>query len=143
MPILFGALLLVISHHLAGRVMVSSCDLRDFGHSLHQWSRSAQAMLEQCEQLGVGTRCLPVYYVCIVLDTERTVRGVLRFLGLPFSDTVLHHQDFVAAAGAVGDASHDHKVILSKFFSSVLTFLNFARIFCTIFSYNTRILLFV
>ena len=74
-------------------------------------------MLEQCEQLGVGTRCLPVYYERLVLDAERTMRRVLRFLGLPWADAVLRHQDFVAAAtGADADATHEHKIILSKYF---------------------------
>lgn len=98
----------------AGHVTISGYDLSDFGKCLQHWSRSAQTMLEQCEQLGIGTRCLPVYYERLVLDAERTMRRVLRFLGLPWDNTVLHHQDFVAAAGAAGDAQPDHKIILSK-----------------------------
>ena len=82
-------------------------------------------MLELCDQLGVGTSCLPVYYERLVLDTERTVRRVLQFLGLPWTDAVLRHQDFVAASPSE-NSSHTHKdkVILNKCVCSLLNCLN-------------------
>ena len=85
-------------------------------------------MLEMCEQLGIGTRCLPVYYEHLVLDTQRTVRRVLRFLGLPWTDTVLRHQDFVSSAGADG-----HKVIVSKYVYTLLSLVRYLLIITRIF----------
>ena len=105
----------------SGRFIVGKCDRSDIGKCLQQWSRGTQALLEQCEQLGVGTRCLPVYYERLVLDTERTVRRVLRFLGLPWTDTVLRHQDFVEANGTDSDTSHNHKIILNKSVHTLLS----------------------
>ena len=103
-----------VSQHLTGRIRVSSgCSQNNFGQCLQYWSYTAKKMLEQCEQLGVGTRCPPVYYERLVLDTESTVRRVLRFLGLPWTDAVLRHQDFFAPAN-LSDASHDHQIILNK-----------------------------
>ena len=140
LPLSFtNALLSNISHYLAGRF--ATCGLTDIGQCLQQWSRKAQSMLEQCKQLGVGTRCLPVYYERLVLDTERTMRRVLRFLGLPWSDTVLRHQDFVAAAGADGNASHDQKVILNKCVHMITSLARYLRIMNVfVFPYNSYIL---
>ena len=78
-----------------------------------EWSQNAQQLLDQCQQLGIGTRCLPVYYERLILNTEHTVRRVLRFLGLPWTDDVLRHQNFVDPE-YLNDTRNDNKVILNK-----------------------------
>lgn len=51
-------------------------------------------MYQQCKSLG-ATRCLPVRYEALVLRPRETMRAVLAFLGLPWDEAVLHHEQYI------------------------------------------------
>jgi protein-tyrosine sulfotransferase len=42
-----------------------------------------------------------VYYEQLVLHPRRTLQRVLRFLGIAWSDAVLHHEDLIGKPGGV------------------------------------------
>nr|XP_012616603.1 protein-tyrosine sulfotransferase 2-like [Microcebus murinus] len=82
------------------RVTVAGFDLGSYRDCLARWSQAVQAMHAQCAALG-RARCLPVRYEQLVLHPRRSLERVLAFLGLAWSDAVLHHEDLVGRPGGV------------------------------------------
>ena len=100
-----------------GKVTITGYDLKSYTNCLKHWERSLRSMLEQCEQVGVGVRCLPVYYELLILEPELWMRRVLAFLDLPWHDSVLRHQDYIdpEGPGLHAAASEGDHVQLSKY----------------------------
>ena len=44
-------------------------------------------------------KCLPVYYERLVIDTKKQMERILEFVGVPWDDYVLHHEDLVKKGG--------------------------------------------
>lgn len=59
-----------------------------------------QAMNGQCEALGPNV-CLPVHYEKLVLEPEKTLRQILRFLQVPWNETVLYHEKLINQPGEI------------------------------------------
>jgi protein-tyrosine sulfotransferase len=53
-----------------------------------------KSMFVQCELLGPD-KCMMVHYEKLVLFPEEMSRKILEFLDIPWSENVLHHEDFV------------------------------------------------
>ncbi len=106
---------------------ITGYDLKSYANCLKQWEKSLRTMIEQCEQLGVGLRCLPVYYELLVLEPAVWLRRVLAFLQLPWTDKVLHHQDYIDPGGpglaAGGPGADEQHIQLSKSLSLLLILL--------------------
>lgn len=80
----------IISRH----VTISGFDLDDYRESMKKWNRMIKGMFAQCELLG-SEKCLIVYYEKLVLNPKEWTEKILKFLNLPWSDNVLHHEDFI------------------------------------------------
>ena len=63
-----------------------------------------QAMNSQCETLGPNV-CLPVHYEQLVLEPEKTLRQILKFLNVPWNNTVLYHEKLINQPGQPGEIS--------------------------------------
>ncbi|VDD91206.1 unnamed protein product [Enterobius vermicularis] len=62
--------------------------------SLKVWNRMIEGMYNQCIDLG-NAYCLPVYYERVVLHTKEEMEKIFRFLGIHWSERVLHHKTFI------------------------------------------------
>ncbi|XP_041977775.1 protein-tyrosine sulfotransferase [Aricia agestis] len=76
------------------KVTITGFDLSSYRQCLSKWNHAVELMYAQCRALG-PTRCLLVRYEALVLAPERTMRRVLDFLQLPWSDAVLHHERYI------------------------------------------------
>ena len=84
-----------VAHSIVSRkVTISGFDITDYRQCLKKWNSATSSMYEQCKQLGPNV-CHPVYYEQLVLHPESTLRGILKFLNLPWNSTVLHHEKFI------------------------------------------------
>lgn len=84
-----------VAHSIVSRkVTISGFDITDYRQCLKKWNSATSSMYEQCKQLGPKI-CHPVYYEQLVLHPELTLRGILKFLNLPWNDTVLHHEKYI------------------------------------------------
>lgn len=84
-----------VAHSIVSRkVTISGFNITDYRQCLKKWNSVTMSMFEQCNQLGPKV-CLPVYYEQLVLHPEQTLRGILKFLQLPWNESVLHHEKFV------------------------------------------------
>ncbi|XP_045172353.2 protein-tyrosine sulfotransferase 1-like [Mercenaria mercenaria] len=88
-------------HSLISRkVSVSGFDLRDYRQCLSKWSLHSEVMYTQCLQVGQDS-CLPVYYEQLILHPEIWLKRIIKFLGIPWNESVLHHEDFVEKPGGI------------------------------------------
>ncbi|XP_008937999.1 PREDICTED: protein-tyrosine sulfotransferase 2, partial [Merops nubicus] len=67
---------------------------------LSKWNKAIEVMYSQCLEVG-RARCLPVYYEQLVLHPERSLRAIVDFLGISWSDAVLHHEELIGKPGGV------------------------------------------
>lgn len=65
-----------------------------FRQCLRKWNTAVESMNKQCNELGTK-RCLTVPYEQLVLHPRTWMEKVLRFLDLPWNETVLHHEDYI------------------------------------------------
>ncbi|XP_067114242.1 protein-tyrosine sulfotransferase 2 [Osmerus mordax] len=84
----------MISRH----VTIGGFDLSSYRDCLEKWSRTTNTMLAQCTQVG-RERCMAVKYEQLVLQPRTTLKKVLAFLGQPWHEAVLHHEDTIGQPG--------------------------------------------
>ncbi|GAB6033533.1 Protein-tyrosine sulfotransferase [Chamberlinius hualienensis] len=89
----------VIHSVITRQVTISGFDLTNFKQCLMKWNSISQAMNEQC--LALGNRCLRVYYEQLVLHPKEWMEKILKFLEVPWNDSVLHHEMFIDQPGGV------------------------------------------
>ncbi|XP_062588758.1 protein-tyrosine sulfotransferase 1-like [Saccostrea cucullata] len=83
---------------ISRKVTVSNFDLKDPKNCLEKWNAIIENMYSQCLHIG-PRRCMPVYYEQLSLHPELWMRRILKFLEIPWSNNVLHHQDFIGKKG--------------------------------------------
>lgn len=76
------------------KVTITGFDLENYRSCLMRWNEMIRVMYIQCMQVGLET-CMPVYYEQLVLHPEKTSRDILKFLGIPWDDSVLHHEKYI------------------------------------------------
>jgi len=81
------------------KVTITGFDLTSYRQCLQKWNTAITAMNEQCKELK--DNCLPVYYEQLVLHPEKWMRKILKFLDLPWTDNVLHHEQQINKKGGV------------------------------------------
>ncbi|XP_061658541.1 tyrosylprotein sulfotransferase 1, like isoform X4 [Syngnathoides biaculeatus] len=85
---------------ISRKVTISGFDLNNPRDCLTKWSNAVETMFNQCVAAGPD-RCLPVRYEHLVLQPEREMRKLLRFLELQWDAAVLHHEELIGKAGGV------------------------------------------
>lgn len=78
---------------ISRKVTITGFDLKDHRQCMQKWNQAIQAMKEQCD--GVGDKCLKVYYEQLVLHPASEMQRILKFLDLPWNETVLHHEELI------------------------------------------------
>ncbi|XP_017549239.1 protein-tyrosine sulfotransferase 2 [Pygocentrus nattereri] len=85
---------------ISRRVTIGGFDISSYRDCLTKWSHAIEAMLFQCTLVGPN-RCLTVRYESLVLQPRTTMVKVLRFLGVPWHEGVLHHELAIGQPGGV------------------------------------------
>ncbi len=67
-----------------------------------RWNDFNTKFHAQCVEVGPES-CLMVHYERLILDFNRTMREIVRFLGITWTDDFLHHEDFVGSRIKVAD----------------------------------------
>ncbi|KAM9622009.1 protein-tyrosine sulfotransferase 2 isoform 2-T2 [Trichechus inunguis] len=82
------------------KVTIAGFDLSSYRDCLTKWNKAIEVMYTQCLEVGKD-KCLPVYYEQLVLHPRRSLKLILDFLGITWSDAVLHHEDLIGKPGGV------------------------------------------
>ncbi|KFO23601.1 Protein-tyrosine sulfotransferase 2 [Fukomys damarensis] len=82
------------------KVTIAGFDLSSYRDCLTKWNKAIEVMYAQCMEVGKD-KCLPVYYEQLVLHPRRSLQVILDFLGIAWSDAVLHHEDLIGKPGGV------------------------------------------
>ena len=84
----------VIHSVMTRRVTITGFSLTDYRKNLKLWNKGIGVMYEECKQLGQN-KCLMVYYEQLVLQPKTTIKKILKFLNLIWTDDVLHHEKLI------------------------------------------------
>ncbi|XP_030761903.1 protein-tyrosine sulfotransferase [Sitophilus oryzae] len=76
------------------KVTITGFDLTSYRQCLKKWNSAVEAMNTQCRDMGAG-KCLRVPYEQLVLHPKEWMGKVLKFLDIPWNESVLHHEDFI------------------------------------------------
>lgn len=79
---------------ISRKVGISGFRPNDYNGSFVQWNKLIEQMYSQCMVVG-PTRCLPVYYEQLVLKPEKSMKTILKFLNISWSDAVLNHEQYI------------------------------------------------
>nr|KAG5707046.1 hypothetical protein BaRGS_019651 [Batillaria attramentaria] len=90
----------VVHSIITRNVSISGFNLQSYEDCLIKWNMAVSKMYSSCQRVG-PTRCLPVYYEQLVLHPKVWLERILRFLDLPWSEAVLHHEDFIGRGGEI------------------------------------------
>ncbi len=74
------------------KVTITGFDLKSYRQCLTKWNAAITAMNEQCDELG-PSQCLKVHYEQLVLHPRSMMDKILKFLDLPWTENVLHHEE--------------------------------------------------
>lgn len=107
---------------ISRKVTITGFDLSSYRQCMTKWNHAIETMHNQCKEIGsekcmmVSVRCcsvlkrwhcgklifrsnlfrlLQVYYEQLVLHPEEWMRKILKFLDVPWNDSVLHHEEFI------------------------------------------------
>nr|XP_014347082.1 PREDICTED: protein-tyrosine sulfotransferase 1 isoform X2 [Latimeria chalumnae]XP_014347086.1 PREDICTED: protein-tyrosine sulfotransferase 1 isoform X2 [Latimeria chalumnae]XP_014347090.1 PREDICTED: protein-tyrosine sulfotransferase 1 isoform X2 [Latimeria chalumnae]XP_014347094.1 PREDICTED: protein-tyrosine sulfotransferase 1 isoform X2 [Latimeria chalumnae]XP_014347099.1 PREDICTED: protein-tyrosine sulfotransferase 1 isoform X2 [Latimeria chalumnae]XP_014347108.1 PREDICTED: protein-tyrosi len=85
---------------ISRKVTIAGFDLNSYRDCLTKWNRAIDTMYSQCMEAGFD-KCMPVHYEQLVLHPERWMKTLLKFLNIPWSKAVLHHEEMIGKAGGV------------------------------------------
>lgn len=67
---------------------------------MQRWNNAISTMYDQCQLVG-AKRCMLVYYEQLVLHPAHWMRQILKFLDVPWNESVLHHEEQINKPGGV------------------------------------------
>jgi protein-tyrosine sulfotransferase len=85
----------VIHSVMTRKVDIIDFNLTDHRQNFKSWNKGIEIMVDQCTQVGKD-KCLIVRYEELVLQPKKTIKTILKFLGLSWVDAVLHHEKFIS-----------------------------------------------
>ncbi|KAK3796559.1 hypothetical protein RRG08_057810 [Elysia crispata] len=90
----------VVHSIISRQVTISGFDLKSYRNSLTKWSLTLYLMYSQCLRVG-QSKCLPVYYEQLALHPREWLVRILKFLDIPWNESVLHHEQFIGKPGGI------------------------------------------
>ncbi|ELT98768.1 hypothetical protein CAPTEDRAFT_101041, partial [Capitella teleta] len=85
---------------ISRKVSIKGFDVTSYRGALKDWNRAISTMYSECLAIGASV-CLPIHYEQLVLHPKTQMIKILSFLDIPWSDTVLHHEQMVGRNGGV------------------------------------------
>ncbi|XP_072271536.1 protein-tyrosine sulfotransferase 2 [Pyxicephalus adspersus] len=82
------------------KITIAGFDLNSYRDCLTKWNKAIEIMYAQCLEIG-ERKCLPVYYEQLVLHPKQMMQAIINFLGIPWNDAVLHHEELIGKPGGV------------------------------------------
>jgi len=82
------------------KVTITGFDLKSYRQSLQKWNAAISSMNDQCTDLG-SDYCLRVYYEQLVLHPREWLTKILKFLELPWTEEVMHHEKQINKAHGI------------------------------------------
>uniref|UniRef100_H2ZQW5 Protein-tyrosine sulfotransferase n=1 Tax=Ciona savignyi TaxID=51511 RepID=H2ZQW5_CIOSA len=79
---------------ISRKVTISGFDINSYRDVLTKWNRAIETMYVQCTE--VGTYVLTVHYEQLVLHPAAETRRILKFLSVPWDDSVLNHEKHIS-----------------------------------------------
>ncbi|XP_012946345.1 protein-tyrosine sulfotransferase 1 [Aplysia californica] len=90
----------VVHSIITRKVTISGFDLNSYRKCLSKWNSALETMYSQCLHVGQG-KCMPVYYEQLALHPKEWMARILRFLDIPWNESVLHHEEFIGKPGGI------------------------------------------
>ncbi|GFN95475.1 protein-tyrosine sulfotransferase 2 [Plakobranchus ocellatus] len=90
----------VVHSIITRQVTISGFDLKSYRASLAKWNNALEVMYSQCLRVG-QSKCLPVYYEQLTLHPKEWMVRILKFLDIPWNESVLHHEQFIDKPGGI------------------------------------------
>jgi hypothetical protein len=90
----------------------------NFKRYLSTWNSYNSIVLRQCRK--VGSKCLKVKYEDLVTDTKNTLKKVVNFLDLSWTDEFLHHEKYVGNKIVVSQTEWSTDQIKQKIYTESL-----------------------
>lgn len=75
------------------KITITGFDMTSYRQILKRWNTAIEGMNNQCNALR--SRCLRVRYEDLVLHPKEWMVKILKYLDIPWNESVLHHQDFI------------------------------------------------
>ncbi|XP_028680323.1 protein-tyrosine sulfotransferase 2-like [Erpetoichthys calabaricus] len=85
---------------ISRKVTIAGFDLNSYRDCLTKWNKAVETMYTQCLQVG-PSRCKPVFYEQLVLHPRNSMKDIMDFLGIPWNEAVLHHEEAIGKPGGV------------------------------------------
>ncbi|XP_077283002.1 tyrosylprotein sulfotransferase [Arctopsyche grandis] len=79
---------------ISRQVTITGFDLRSYRQCLTKWNHAIEVMHGQCKDVGPD-KCLVVHYEQLVLHPRDQMDRILKFLDVPWNESVLHHEEFI------------------------------------------------
>lgn len=79
---------------ISRKVTITGFDLTSYRQCMTKWNTAIETMHKQCKEIG-SDRCMMVYYEQLVLHPEDWMRKILKFVDVPWNQSVLHHEDYI------------------------------------------------
>jgi protein-tyrosine sulfotransferase len=84
-----------------------------------QWNTFNTNVNEQCNTIG-SQRCILVHYERLILNFNQTMRKLVKFLGVEWTDRFMHHEKYVATRIKVSEVEWSTEQIKQPVFSGAL-----------------------
>ncbi|XP_037028032.1 protein-tyrosine sulfotransferase [Bradysia coprophila] len=79
---------------ISRKVTITGFDLTSYRQCMTKWNHAIETMHNQCKEIG-RDKCMMVYYEQLVLHPEEWMRKILKFVDVPWNESVLHHEEFI------------------------------------------------
>jgi len=80
---------------ISRRVTISGFNLNSYRDVITKWNKAMDAMYQQCQQVGPEI-CLMVHYEELVLHPMAQTKRIMEFLNIPWSESMLNHEQHIA-----------------------------------------------
>ncbi|XP_050420568.1 protein-tyrosine sulfotransferase isoform X2 [Adelges cooleyi] len=85
---------------ISRKVTITGFDLTSYRQCLEKWDDAISIMYKNCRKVG-SSHCMMVYYEELVLKPRNTLTNILKFLDIPWNETVLHHDEMINKPGGI------------------------------------------
>ncbi|CAF1180608.1 unnamed protein product [Adineta ricciae] len=110
----------VIHSVMTRRVTITGFSQTDYRQNLKLWNKGIESMFQQCQQIG-HNRCMMVYYEQLVLQPKKSIENILKFLDVPWVDSVLHHEELIGKKISLSKTEHSSDQVIKPINLEALT----------------------